>query len=75
MTTSKTGGRDGVGVVVRVGEKGVDVSVVVSDGCVAVSSEEGLTVGELCGAHAVQRTRTERKTTDFLSVLMRRDTS
>ena len=73
MTISKKGVGDGcnsVGVAVGAMNGVVAGSVVSRDGCGAVKVGEGSTVEGLRGAHAVQRTMMQRKTIDFMFVLI-----
>ena len=64
-------GSNRVGVVVGA-EMEVEAGLVVArEGCVAVNAGEGSTVGKLCGAQAVHRTKMERKKRDFIFALMR----
>jgi hypothetical protein len=69
MTISKIGGGDGVSVAVGV-ERAAGV-VATRDGRVTIRVGEESTVDEACGAHAVKRTRVERKIRDFIFVLLR----
>jgi hypothetical protein len=63
-------GSNRVGVALGVGEELAAGLAGARDVCVVMSVGEGSTTGKACGTHAVQRTRIERETNDFVFVLM-----
>jgi hypothetical protein len=71
MTTSKIEVGDAAGIAEEVGKEVEAGLVVAGDGCVGMTVGEDSTLPTPCRAHAVQRTRIERKIRDFIFLLMR----